>query len=522
MITTDAPQTVTPPIVEETPAPKIHWLIWGIIVAAVLAAIGLSVWSIFFSKPTTTAKKDIPSLTYGVIAGPLNTYFPNSDLGVDAYTYNEQIFEGLVTYRDRKIVPNLATSWTNPDTSTWIFNLKPGVKFHSGRTMTAADVKFSVEQARGKPYGDLFASTVKSVDVVGTNQVKITTDSPDPILLNKLIFLYVVDSKSSSPGTAITGTGPYTLKTGSQNTADAADLVAFDQYQGGHVYTRELHFRVFGDDTAMTAALKQGKVNLATFSDIAVADSLKGKYYPFYIDDPTVFSFVFNVQNHVGPLQKLKVRQAIYQAIDVDAFIKAIGAKGTPADQIVVKDIPGYNPDIVRPAFDQTAAKKLLADAGYPNGFTMTFSYPENISLLQSVADEVKRQLAGVGITVNLEKLNTEHRGDPYEGKSEMFFTGYASDLLDLSDAIATEFQGPNYDNPTVDALMLDANKTFDPAKRLSILQDASKTLMDDVAYAPIYSGVAPYLLDKSNYIMPVDIPATAYPGVYFWRVYQQ
>jgi peptide/nickel transport system substrate-binding protein len=522
MITTDATPTVTPPITEETTAPKKHWLIWGIIAVAVLAAITLSVWSVFFSKPEAAAKKDIPNLTYGVISGPLNSYFPNASVGVDEYTFNEQIFEGLVTYRDRKIVPNLATSWTNPDTSTWVFNLKTGVKFHSGRTMTAADVKYSIEQVNGKPYGDLFASTIKSVEVTGANQVKIITDGPDPVLLNKLIFLFVVDSKSTAPGTADAGTGPYTLKPGSQNTENSADLIAFDQYQGGHVYTRELHFRVFGDDAAMTDALKQGKVNLATFSDIAVSDSLKSKYYTFYIDDPTVFSLIFNVRNHVGPLQKLKVRQAVYQAIDVNAFIKAIGAKGTPANQIVVKDIPGYNPDIVRPAFDQTAAKKLLANAGYPNGLTLTFSYAENISLLQSVADEVKRQLAQVGITVKLEKLSGDHRSDPYQGKSEMYFTGYSSDLLDLSDAIATEFQGPNYDNPAVDTLMLDANKTFDPAKRLSVLKDASKTLMDDVAYAPIYSGVAPYLLDKSNYVMPVDIPATAYPGVYFWRVYQQ
>jgi len=272
----------------------------------------------------------------------------------------------------------------------------------------------------------------------------------------------------------------------------------------------------------MADALKKGQVNLASFSDVSAADAIKNQYVPFYVNDPTVFGIFINF-NHAGPLQNLKVRQAVYRAVDIQSFIKAVGGgDGTPASQVVVKDIPGFNSAIQRPSYDVAAAKKLLADAGYPNGVSFTLSYTDGISVLQSVADELKKELALAGITVNFDKVPNSDKTKFYDGRIETFYSGYSSDLLDLSDAIATEFQGKNYDNPAVDTLMESASSTFDPAKRLTILQQVSQKLMDDMAFIPMYNGVAPYLLDKTSYVIPVDVPATAYPGVYFWQVYQK
>ncbi len=468
------------------------------------------------------AKKDISSFSYAVITGPLNTFYPAHGTGVDEFVLNEQIFEGLVTYRDRKIVPNLATTWSNSDESTWLFTLKPNVKFHSGRTMTPEDVKFSLDTVKDKELGDLFANTIKNVEIVGSNQIKITTDGPDPILLNKLIFLGIVDSKAAVKDTPINGTGPYTLKPGTTASEKSIDLVAFDDYHGGHVYIRELKFRVYEDDEKTGDALKKGEVNLAAFSTVDAADSIKNSFESLYIDDPTVFALHFN-QVKTGPLKNPKVRQAIYQAIDVNEFLKNTKQSGTVATQLVIKDIPGFNNAISRPTVNRDVSKQLLKEAGYPNGFSVSFSYLNSVPILQDVYNEFARQLKEIGIVLKADPYARPANGPSKigQGQAETFYQGYSSDLLDMSDVYSGVLLEPYYQNSKVSSLMEQANKTFDPAARLSLLKQASQELSNDYAFVPIFSGKAAYLLDKP-YIVPVDIPATSYPGVYFWRVYQK
>lgn len=529
--TFDPTATPSEPIAQESlvsQPPKSHFPKWLLIVIALLLlAGGFFAYMRFKPAPKTTpqpaidSKKDIASFTYGGLTGPFNTFFPSTGTNVDEYTMNEQVFEGLVVYRDKKIVPNLATGWTNPDASTWVFKLKPNVKFHTNRTMGADDVKASFEQMKDTEIGGIFGSTIKSVDVIDPMTVKITTDGPDPVLLNKLVFLFIIDGKSPDKSSPLNGTGPYTIKQNTQASEKAVDLVAFDNYHGGRPYIRELRFKVIDSDEAMAEALTKGELNLASFSAVEAADPLKSKYEPFYIDDPTVFGLYLNTVK-TGPLQKLKVRQAIYEAINVDEFLKNIGTSGTAANQLVIKDIPGYNPDIKRPVYNVEHAKQLLKEAGYPNGFTMQFTYLQTVSVLQQVADELTRQLKPVGITIKPNPYTDRVNNATKTGQTDSYYQGYSSDILDLSDVFGTNFQATKYyNNVQVNAVMDEANKTLDPAARLNLLKQVSKQTMDDVAYVPIFSGTAAYLLDKT-YVIPVDLPATSYPGVYFWRVYQK
>lgn len=178
----------------------------------------------------TTSTTDIQSFTYGMVSGPLNTFYPHNGTNIDEIVVNEQIFEGLVTYRDKKIVGNLATSWKNPDANTWVFTLRPHVTFHTGRTMQASDVVASLKAVQGTEVGDLYGNTIQSVTALDSQTVQITTAAPDPILLNKLVFLYVIDSHSKQANSPINGTGPYTLAHGSKPSQKSLQLTAYNNY----------------------------------------------------------------------------------------------------------------------------------------------------------------------------------------------------------------------------------------------------------------------------------------------------
>ena len=238
-----APQipTVQPPAPETKPQKhspkKMKLVIWALVVVILVGGLATAY---ILSRPEKKAdqvsneKKEIQLINYGTADGPVNRFYPDVTGNSVDFEVNEQVFEGLVQYENEtRIKPLLATSWTNPDDSTWVFKLKEGVKFHTGTVMTAKDVKFSLENYKTTEWGKIFAGTIKSADVVDDYTVKVTTNGPDPILLNKLVFMFIVDSTSTLKNDTANGTGPYTLKTDSKPTDTLSELVAYDDYHGG-------------------------------------------------------------------------------------------------------------------------------------------------------------------------------------------------------------------------------------------------------------------------------------------------
>jgi peptide/nickel transport system substrate-binding protein len=492
-------------------------------VVVIALAVG-AYWFINRSLPsqeeTKPTKADIELLRYGVSEGPLNSFYPAANPSLIEIHLNSQIFEGLVGYNNKKLTPLLATSWINPDNSTWVFTLKPNVKFHTGRVMTAQDVKYSLDSFKDAPFFQQYGGAViKEVTVVSDQQVKIVTDGPDPLLLNRLVFLFIVD-RQGTPNSDANGTGPYMLAPGSSPAENKITLTAFNDYHQGHVYTRGLEISVIEDGAKMAEQLKSHQLSLGPV-DAAAVELAGPDFEELKYDDTAIWFLGVNHLKARSPVQKLKVRQAIYKAIDVAALIKALGQTGKPAGQIVTAEIPGFNPDIVRPALDREGAKALLREAGYPRGLSLTLTH---FRTAEAGPKEVARQLAEVGITIKLDPISTPDAiaAKVGGGKSELWWQAYASDLLDASDVIGALF-GPasqNYRDATVASSLATANQTLDPAKRLTSLQDLSLRLMDNQAWIPLYSQTISYLVDRS-YILPLDIPAS-YLGVYFWKVYQQ
>jgi peptide/nickel transport system substrate-binding protein len=520
----DSPVESGPPqIVTSQHGGQRRWLkaLLLLVVIALLAVGGWLAWQKHNKKnaaPAASQNKEIPLLKIGILqANYGDALYP--DMSVNEYSYltNAQMFEGLVRYEDKsKIVPDLASTWTNPDSKTWLFTVKSGVKFHDGHTLAASDVKYSLDKviAANTDLAQTFASTIASVETVGTNQVKITTKDADPVLLNRLAFLYIVDAnlpKGAEPSQA--GTGPYEIKPGSKPTDTSVKMVAFNQYHGGTPTTKALDFGSGDDPTALLKAFNEHKYNIV--GPMPLTDVSKAKNASKFVSvEPDTRFLGFNTVKP-GPLQKKQVREAIRYAVNPTAIGKAAGNQVTPLNQLIPVSIPGYNPAITPYKQDINKAKQLLAQAGYPNGLTIRFS----TSADPGETDEIVKELKQVGITVQVDRHQDFDEFINYfnGGQAEMYTVDYSSDTLDGLDIYGATLGNANYNNPQLASVLSQTNTTTDPAKRLKLLQDAAVIINQDVAAVPLSTQNDVWLMDR-NYSIQQDMPS-ALISVYFSNV---
>lgn len=425
------------------------------------------------------------------------------------------MFEGLVRYEKKsRISPLLATDWSNPDANTWVFNLKSGVSFHNGNTLDAEDVKYSLDKIKaGGELGEIFADTIDSVNVVNNNQVEIKTAEPDPTLLNKLSFLYIIDSEApegSEPSLA--GTGPYIIKSGTEPTGTSVQLTAYDNYHGGKPKTRALSFGVEESLDTLTKAYSEGKYNIAEIP-VGKAEGISS-VSQFVSNEPEISYLGLNTIKP-GPLQKKEVREAIRYAVDPVALGISMDDRVTPLNQMIPESIPGYNPAIPSHQRDVNKAKELLKTAGYPDGVKLRLSHSSNTGF----SDEITRQMKEAGIT-----LEIDYHADFDEyidyfigGNAEIYSIIYASDILDGLDMYQSTLPPEYYANPELDAVLTKASETVDAAERLKLLQDAAVVIEQDVAAVPLFTQDTLWLMDK-DYDIVQDMPSS-FLSVYFYKV---
>ncbi|HEY5442110.1 MAG TPA: ABC transporter substrate-binding protein [Candidatus Saccharimonadales bacterium] len=530
-----APPPTLPPTTPVAPAPapvvssqkksRKIWLFVLIVLLIAAAIAGGVAYSKHTNKPAAAAKKDIPYLRYGTDeTADLTQVYPTEAVDTDTTTQvNTQLFEGLVRYQEgTKIVPLLATSWSNPDDTTWVFNLQHGVKFHNGRTMTATDVKKSLDYAVAHQNDNSgatllsLASTIKEVQAVNPYQVKITTDGPDPVLLNRLAYLYVFDT-SAKTGDPDAGTGPYVVKPGSKPTANSLDLTAYNSYWGGHIYTRAVHIQVAGNDQ-LAADTNKGQFDIA--GDFTSQQLTQIKHYrPITIQDLGITFLGLNTVKASSPLSSLAARQAASYALNIPAILKAGGLSGTQASQLIPPAIPGYDPSIHNIPYNPAKAKQLLATV--PNAATqITLSYPKGDD---GQVIEIAKELNAVGFNVKTDALPDLDTlvNVGLSGQTDMFYLGDSTSTLDglalFNDIVIAADK--DYSNPTVTKLADQAGTTLDPAARIALLQKISQQVANDVSDIPLFNDTRTVALTKPYHVQ-VDIPSIE-AGVYFWQIYQ-
>jgi peptide/nickel transport system substrate-binding protein len=491
-----------------------------LIIIALLAAGGWLAYQKHHNKVKAPAaqSKDIPILKIGILNADYGNLYPDMSDSEYATLVNAQMFEGLVRYEDKsKIVPNLATDWTNPDDKTWLFTVKSGIKFHDGHTLAASDVKYSIDAviASNSQFSQAFAATIASVDVVGENQVKITTKDPDPTLLNKLTALYVIDAnlpKGDDPSQA--GTGPYEIKPGTVPTNTNLQMVTAGNYHGKPPTTKAL---VFGNADTVDGLLKAFQTHQFNIVGPIPPGKTAAGATKFVATEPNVDFIGFNTVKP-GPLQNKLVREAIRYAVNPGAVGKARGNEVTPRSQMIPESSPGYNAAIMPYKQDINKAKQLLTQAGYPNGVTIRLSTAQNPEATTELVNELKK----AGITATVDNHNDFDEFIDYftSGQAEMFTVDYTSETLDGLDVYNSTLQSTNYNNPKLNDVLNQAKTTVDPAKRLKLLQQAATIIDQDVAVVPLNSEENVWLMDE-NYAIKQDTPSSLI-SVYFSNVHRK
>jgi peptide/nickel transport system substrate-binding protein len=484
------------------------------------------------------------TLTIGVRGGPdsIDPHFTATGTHAEALKH---VFDTLTWSGDGlEIEPRLAETWKPIDATTWEFKLRKGVKFHDGSDFTAEDVKFSIERipvVAGPNPTTIYVRRVKETRIVDAHTVHIVTDGAAPNLPNDFIRLFIVSSKAAAgltketanaafnSGQAAIGTGPYKFVSWTPK----GDLVLdrFDGFWGPREPWARHVRKEIPNDAARVAQLKAGQLDLITRVPASDVATLKKDAKLTVETIGTVY--VFNMELDMretppsgqitakdgsalarNPFLDIRVREAIDLAIDRKTLAEiSMEGLGKPVNQVVTPSIFGYNKSLPERGFDVAAAKKLMADAGYPNGFKVQFSFTQDrLPGDRQVGTGIAQMLAAIGIeaTANAQPaavfFPARTRGDLSMSMSGWgTLTGEAHYTLSSlahsndKDRKFGAFNVLGYKNPDMDKAIQDAAIEMDPGKRRALLERANELVLKDRQRLPIVAVGSAWAMAKDK-----------------------
>ncbi|QCQ15470.1 ABC transporter substrate-binding protein [Microbacterium sp. RG1] len=403
----------------------------------------------------------------------------------------DNLYQGLVARTpEQEIVPALASDWTvSDDRLTYTFTLREGVTFHDGQSLTPEDVVFSLTQHRDNA-GWVDAATLANVTGVTADGQKITLtlSQPDSQLLWNLsgrAGIILKEGDGVDYQTAANGTGPFTLERWTRG--DNITFARNPAYWGTPAKAAEVVFDYIPDNQAALNAALAGEVDVVTGFDANLKTQIEanGDFALVVGDSTDKGTLAFNQTS--GPLADKRVRQAIRQAIDHDAFVEALGAGKTMYGPIPSLD-PGYEDLSEVAPYDPDAAKKLLADAG-ASDTTLTLTipsfYPATISQLL-VSD-----LNAVGITLKVDSVD-------FPTWLTNVYTNHDYELSFVLHTEARDFANWTnpayyftYDNPQVTQLYTQARAATTDEEAAKLLAQAARIVSDDAAADWLYNGAS-------------------------------
>jgi len=470
----------------------------------------------------------------------------------------KSLFDGLMDYEPgtTELRADLAESYEiSPDGLTYTFKLRPGVKFHNGREMTAEDVKYSIERvvnpATQSPGAGFFASikgheamtggtadSLEGVTVVDPSTITFELTRPDATFLHvmALNFAHVVPKEAVDEHGADFGKNP--VGTGAYRMTDwtLGQHVVFernpDYWREGVPNLDKITFEVGQEPNVALLRLQRGEVDV-------LGDPIPPAQFLQVKDDPEWGKLIIEGgQLHTGyvtmnvktaPFDDVKVRQAVNHAINKERIVRIINNRAVPANQPLPPSMPGYNKEYAGYEYDPEKAKALLAEAGQEAGFA-TELYVMNTDPNPRIAQAIQQDLAAVGIQAEIKSLaqaNVIEAGG--NGSAPMIWSGGMAWIADFPDP--SNFYGPIlgcggavqggwnwswYCNEEIDKRAADADAMADPAKKAereaawsSIFTD----IMAEVPWAPIFNEQrftmhsARMGGDEALYVDPVHIP---------------
>jgi peptide/nickel transport system substrate-binding protein len=457
-------------------------------------------------------------------------------------SFTGNVYEALVARgKDMKLVPALATKWTQASPTVWRFELRKGVKFHDGTPFSADDVVFSFQ--RGASDGsDMkgYTAPIKQVRKINESTVEVETNAPFPILPDTLTSLFILskkwceDNKAERPvdrrkgvenaaSFRANGTGPYRLKERqpSTRTVIVRNLNYWDKVEGN---VDEVVFTPIGNDATRVAALLSGEIDVMEPVPLQDVERVKASSNLDVLQGPelrTIFlgmdqkrdELQFSSVKGKNPFKDKRVRQAFYQAIDIDGIkARVMRNASMPTALMVGPGVRGFQPDMnKRLPYDVEAAKKLLADAGYPSGFEVGMNCPNDRYVNDGpICQAVAASLARIGVKVNLqaESKNT-YFPKILRRDTSFYLLGWTPSTTDAHDAMFALMASPtdkgqgqfnlgSYSNPKFDELTAKVQSETDDTKRNAMIREAFKIHLDDVGHIPLHQQSLAWGLRKN------------------------
>ena len=442
------------------------------------------------------------------------------------------IYEGLVRYNETlEFEPTLATRWEVTDDTTWRFHLRKGVKFHNGNDFNADDVIFSYKRGtdENSPFrGNLHA--VKDVVKIDDFTVDIQLNAPYPTLLNDLVSWYIMDKEwaeetgaaaSVDPGKGqdghasanANGTGPFILKS---RQPDAKTVLVNNPnwWDTPKHNLTEVIFTPISSDATRVAALLSGELDMmrpVPLQDIERVDRAPGlrvmqqpamRVVLLAMDIASKELQESNVKGK-NPLSDIRVRRALYQAIDIEAIKSHVMlGRSRPTGVLLAVETKGYDAAVdKRLPYDPEAAKKLIVEAGYADGFEIGMDCPNDRYVNdERICQAIVPMWARIGVKV---KLLAQTKGRHFQkmlkpGNSAIFMFGWASlpmmDAMSLLANVITTRTGKlgawnpgGYSNKRVDELITLIGQEYDQKKRQAFISEALTIHRDEIGHLPLH-----------------------------------
>lgn len=458
------------------------------------------------------------------------TMDPHASNSAPVLGFLNNVYEGLVR-RDKSMAVegSLAESWEPIGTEGWRFKLRQGVKFHGGEDFTAEDVLFSYQRASSEEADtSSWFAPVSEVKIVDDFTIDFMTKAPNPIFPDSIANFMIMDkgwseengatrpSKETENFATLNANGTAAFKLEERQPGLKTVLVPNENWWGEaeHNITRA-EFTPIQNSATAVAALLSGEVDVINPVPIQDAERLKQSDKVKVIEgiEARVIMYGFAQQAETlkygadagkpNPFLDVRVRQAVAKVINVDAILQTImrGA-AEPASQLVSPAMRGYSKSLAdRPTLDEEAAKALLAEAGYPDGFSFGLKCPNDRYLNdESVCQATVSMLAKIGLKAELDAMPVsnywpELRADNFD----MYLLGWSPGTFDAEHPIRFLASTPNtekklgswnfgdYSNARVDELLPMIQSEIDEGKRQAMLDEVAKILQDEQAYVPLY-----------------------------------
>jgi peptide/nickel transport system substrate-binding protein len=464
---------------------------------------------------------------------------PHEQLASATLQLSHLVFDPLLRFRkDLTLEPRLATRWEKIDDLTTRFHLRAGVRFHSGRTLKAADVVWTFNRLKQSPDFKALFEPFSEAKVVDDLTVDLITKGPYPLVLNLATYIFPMDREfyagtderghpkdeiakqgASFASTHVSGTGPFIVTEREQGVR--LEFKRFGDYwdKGSPSNIDTIVFTPIKEPATRVAALLAGDVDFIAPVPPSDFDRIKGDACCTLITMPSTRILIFELnEQRVAAFKDPRVRLAVNYAVNrqgIDA--KIMRGFATPAGELSPPGYGGYDPALL-PRFDIEKAKALMAEAGYADGFSVTMMAPNNRYIEDKrIAEAVAAMLAKINIKVDLQTMPKAQYWQRFDERAaDIMMIGWQSDTQDSANfyefLVMTpdpktgygQYNAGNYSNPEVNRLTLATQTMTDAKARAETLQKIERLIYDDAALVPLHWQHLSWAARKDVEIEPV------------------